>query len=128
METPITFADEELDGVLVPHNDELVITLRIGEYDVKKIIVDQGASTEIMYYHTFKKMELPPSSLKKCLVPLVDFSAQIIWPMGKVTLPVRAGSVVLKTDFLVVDLPSSYNVIMRRTWMHKMKAIPYKYH
>ncbi|KAH7862454.1 hypothetical protein Vadar_005027 [Vaccinium darrowii] len=128
METPITFTDDDLDGVTVPHNDALVITLRIGEYDVEKILVDQGASTEIMYYNTFKRMELPPSSLQKCLVPLVGFSAQTVWPMGKVTLPVRAGSVVLSTDFLVVDIPSSYNVIIGRTWMHKMRAVSSTYH
>ncbi|KAH7847010.1 hypothetical protein Vadar_020735 [Vaccinium darrowii] len=127
-ETPITFTDDDLEGVSVPHNDALVITLRIGEYDVEKILVDQGASTEIMYYDTFKRMELPVNSLQKCLIPLVGFSAQTVWPMGKVTLPVRAGSVVLKTDFLVVDIPSSYNVIIGRTWMHKMKAVSSTYH
>lgn len=63
MEVPITYSDEDLDGVMIPHNDALVITLQIGEYDLEKILVDQGASTEIVYYHTFKKMELPPSSL-----------------------------------------------------------------
>ncbi|TNV98323.1 hypothetical protein C5H24_12595, partial [Xylella fastidiosa] len=36
-ETPITFTDDDLDGVSVPHNDALVITLRIGEYDGEKI-------------------------------------------------------------------------------------------
>lgn len=40
MEIPITFSDEDLEGVTIPHNDALVITLQIREYNVEKILVD----------------------------------------------------------------------------------------
>lgn len=36
--------------------------------------------------------------------------------------------VVLRTDFLVVNVPSSYNAVIGRTWLHKMKAIFSAYH
>lgn len=42
MEVPITFLDKDLKGVTIPHNVALVITLRIREYDMEKILVDQG--------------------------------------------------------------------------------------
>ncbi|XP_058181184.1 uncharacterized protein LOC131299614 [Rhododendron vialii] len=83
----IAFIDEDLGGVQVPHNDALVITLLIGEYDMERILVDSGS-------YTMMRLR------------------RVVWPMGKVTLPVRAGTVVLRTDFLVVDVPSSYNAII----------------
>ena len=43
------FSDEDKIGTIQPHNDALVITLRIGGYDVKRVMVDQGSAVEIMY-------------------------------------------------------------------------------
>ena len=43
------FSDEDKIGTIQPHNDALVITLRIGGYDVKRVMVVQGSAVEIMY-------------------------------------------------------------------------------
>ena len=34
------FSDEDKIGTIQPHDDALVITLRIGSYDVKRVMVD----------------------------------------------------------------------------------------
>ena len=34
------FSDEDMIGTIQPHDDALVITLRIGGYDVKRVMVD----------------------------------------------------------------------------------------
>ena len=36
----LSFSDEEKVGTIQPHNDALVVTLRIGGYDVKRVLVD----------------------------------------------------------------------------------------
>ena len=36
------FSDEDKIRTIQPHNDALMITLRIGGYDVKRVMVDQG--------------------------------------------------------------------------------------
>ena len=43
------FSDEDKIGTIQPHNNALVIILRIGGYDVKRVMVDQGSAVEIMY-------------------------------------------------------------------------------
>ena len=41
MATPlIGFSDEDKLGILQPHDDALVVTLRIGGYNVKRVLVD----------------------------------------------------------------------------------------
>ena len=51
------FSDEDKIGTIQPHDDALVITLRIGGYDVKRVMVDQGSAAEIMYL-TFTRGKL----------------------------------------------------------------------
>ena len=36
----LSFSDEDKVGAIQPHNDALVVTLRIGGYDVKRVLVD----------------------------------------------------------------------------------------
>ena len=48
------FSNEDKIGTIQPHDDALVIILRIGDYDVKRVMVDQGNAAEIMYPDLFK--------------------------------------------------------------------------
>ena len=45
----VSFSDDNLRDVQLPHSDLLVITLRIGNYDVKRVLIDQGSFAEVMY-------------------------------------------------------------------------------
>ena len=67
------FSNENKIGTIQPHDDALVITFRIGGYDMKRVMVDQGSSAEdLMSYNS----------------PLVSFEGKIIIPKGQVRLPV----------------------------------------
>jgi len=45
----LSFSDEDKVGTSQPHDDALVVTLRIRKYDVKRVQVNQGSNAEIMY-------------------------------------------------------------------------------
>ena len=45
----LSFYDDDKVGTFQPHDDALVVTLRIEGYDVKRVSVDQGSEVEIMY-------------------------------------------------------------------------------
>ena len=40
MEQVISFSDSDLKDVQLPHNDPLVVILRIGNYDVERVLID----------------------------------------------------------------------------------------
>ena len=52
------FSNENKIGTIQPHNDALVITLQIGGYDVKRVMVDQGSAAKIMYPDLYKRLSL----------------------------------------------------------------------
>jgi hypothetical protein len=124
----ISFSDSDLHDVQLPHNDPLVITLRIGNYDVKRVLVDQGSFAEVMYQELYEKLRLGKSDISEFGSPVFGFSGESTIPLGKTTLPVLTGPINLQTKFIVIQAPSPYNAIMGRSWLHRMKAVPSTLH
>ena len=54
----LSFSNEDMAGTIQPHDDALVVTLRIGGYDVKRVMVDQGSCVEVMYPNLYKGLNL----------------------------------------------------------------------
>ena len=84
LERPLVtgFSDEDKIGTIQPHDDALVITLQIGGYDVKRVMVDQGSAVEIMYPDLYKGLNLRAEDLMPYNSPLVSFEGKVIIPKG----------------------------------------------
>jgi len=54
-----------------------MIMLRIGGYDVKRVMVDQGSGVEIMYPDLYKRLNLRLEDLTTYDSPLVSFDAKV---------------------------------------------------
>ena len=54
----LSFSDEDKIGTIQPHDDAFVVMLRIGGYDMKRVMVDQGSGVEIMYLDLYKGLNL----------------------------------------------------------------------
>nr|POE97845.1 hypothetical protein CFP56_35414 [Quercus suber] len=117
------FSDKDKIGTIQPHDDVLVITLRIGGYDVKKVMVDQGSEVEIMYPNLYKGLNLKPEDLTPYSSSLVSFEGRVVIPKGQIRLPVQTGPEVAEVDFIVVDTYSPYTAIVARPWLHTLGAI-----
>ncbi|XP_065622951.1 uncharacterized protein LOC136064751 [Quercus suber] len=117
------FSDEDKVGTIQPHDDALVVTLRIGGYDVKRVMVDQGSAVEIMYSDLYKGLNLKLDDLTPYCSPLVSFEGRIVTPKGQIRLPVQTGSEVVEVDFIVVDVYSPYTAIVARPWLHTLGAV-----
>ena len=97
--------------------------LNIEGFNTKRILIDNGGSADIIYLPTFQQLKLDPKRLHPFKSPLISFSGDRIYPRGIVTLAVTVGSqprqLTRQLDFLVVDYPSSYNVIIRRPTLNR---------
>ena len=109
--------------IVQPHDDALVVTLKIGEYEVRRVMVDQGSGTEIMYLDLYNGLDLKPEDLTAYDLPLVSFDGKVVIPRGQIRLLVQAGSEVVEVDFIVVDAYSFYTTIVARPWLHALGAV-----
>ena len=76
------FSDEDKFETIQPHDDALVVTLRIGGYDVKRVLVDQGSAVGVMYPDLYKGLNLKLEDLTPYDSPLVSFKGKTVTPMG----------------------------------------------
>nr|CAN63601.1 hypothetical protein VITISV_010205 [Vitis vinifera] len=124
----ITFPPVDPNRVLQPHQDAIILTLRISDFDVRQIFVDPSSSIDLLQMSAFKQMEFPPSALENLRRILSGFNGAFTTSLGDIMLPVQAEPVILNIQFLVIEDLSPFNAIMERTWLHGMKSIPSIYH
>ncbi|XP_023891117.2 uncharacterized protein LOC112003169 [Quercus suber] len=119
----LSFTEEDKVGTIQPHDNALMVTLRIGGYDVKRVMVDQGSGAEIMYHNLYKGLNLRPEDLTPYSSPLVSFNGKVVVPKSQIRLPIQAGSEVVEVDFIVMDVYSPYTAIVARSWLHALGAV-----
>ena len=118
----LSFSDVDKQGTIQPHENALVVTLRIGGYDVKKVMIDQDSAAEIMYPDLYKGLGLKPENLMTYSSPLVSFEDKMVVPKGQIRLHVQASTDVVEVDFIVADAFSPYTAIMGKPWLHSLGA------
>ena len=73
-ESPIIgFSEEDARRLHHPHDDALVVSIRIEDYNMHGVLVDNGSSTNILYYPAFQQMGIGRERLIPTNAPLVGF-------------------------------------------------------
>nr|XP_009418168.1 PREDICTED: uncharacterized protein LOC103998421 [Musa acuminata subsp. malaccensis] len=114
------------------NDDALVITARIANAQVRRIMIDTGSSADVLYFDAFQKLGLAREALEPMTLALTEFTGNSISPSGAVTLPLTLGvplrSKTVMSTFLVVDLPTAYNAILGCPTLNKVRAVVSTYH
>ena len=66
--------------------------LMIEGFNTRKILVDNGSSTDIIYLATFQQLKVDPKRLHPFESPFISFSGDKVYPRGIVMLTVTVGS------------------------------------
>nr|CAN61391.1 hypothetical protein VITISV_014768 [Vitis vinifera] len=113
---------------LQPHLDALILSLEIGDFDVRRILVDPSSSADLVQASVVSHMGHSLAGLENPGRILSGFNGSSTTSLGDIVLPVQAGPVTLNVQFSVVQELSPFNIILGRAWLHYMKAIPSTYH
>jgi hypothetical protein len=93
----------------------------------RKILVDNGSSTHILFLKTFEKMNLTQHILHPPEYPLQGFGGKPIKPIGKASLLVSFRDLdnawTEALTFNVVDIYHPYLAIFGRSSMNKFDAV-----
>ncbi|WOL01432.1 hypothetical protein Cni_G10148 [Canna indica] len=96
----ISFYEFSFQGTNQNLHDPVIIYVIIGNFIIKKVIVDQGSSPDILFYSTFEKMQLTEASLTPCKEdPTID------------------------VQYLVISISNPYHMILGRSFLNTLGAV-----
>ena len=132
LNTTITFSDSDLEGCQHPHDDPLVIRAVVANKTIHRVLFDNGSSANIIIASAFDRMGIGREKLEPVSTHLRGFSGEKVLPLGSIQLVLTLGDLPCQATttvkFLIVDAPSSYNMLLGRPSLNTIKAIPSAYH
>ncbi|XP_057444763.1 uncharacterized protein LOC130737008 [Lotus japonicus] len=111
-----------------PHEDDpIVVMLKVADYEIERVLLDQGSSADLIYGDAFEKLGLTETDLLPYDGALVGFSGEKVFVRGYVELNTVFGEgkneKAFSIKFLVVQCTSPYNVLIGRPSLNKLGAI-----
>ncbi|XP_042432929.1 uncharacterized protein LOC122019537 [Zingiber officinale] len=123
----INFDPNDLERVKISHDDALIIRAVIANYIIHRIFVDIGSSMNIIFKEVFDQLQIDRNELLPMMTPLYGFMGNEVLPLGQTRLTVSLGEESLRRtriiNFIIVDAPSTYNVILGRPTLNKFRAV-----
>lgn len=104
--------------------------MHTGVNRVKMVIIDTGSSINIIYFDVFWKLELLSNDLTLMTYSMMRFIGDSISSLMTMNLHVTFKFCFKKilSKFIVVDIPSTYNVIIGRLTLNRLRVILSTYH
>jgi len=125
---PITFTDEDFKGVDYRlQDDPIVISVDIDQFTIRKTLVNQGISVDILYWKTFKAMRIVETEMMPYDDHVVRFSGERVGTKGYIELYTTFGegknTRTIRIRYLVIEANTSYNILLGRPSINRLMAI-----
>jgi len=125
---PITFTSEDFKGVDYRQQDDpMVIAVDIDRLTIRKTLVGQGSSVDILYWKTFKAMRIAEAEMKPYDDHVVGFSGKRVGTKGYIelytTFEEGKNTKTIKIRYLVIDANTFYNILLGRPSINRLMAI-----
>jgi len=125
---PITFTDADFQGIDPAQDDPMVITVEIENFAVMKMLVNQESSVDILYWKTFKKLQIFESRVQHYEDQIVGFSGERVSTRGYIDLYTKfgegkTGSKTIQIRYLLVKANTSYNILLGRPSLNQLGTI-----
>ena len=114
VDDPISFPPINPMRVITPHDDALILTVCINNFDVHKVLVDPGSTTDLLHLPAFKQMRGPIDHLHSAGRVLSGFNGATTLSVGNITFSVKVSPVTQQVLFSVVEDLGPYNAILGR--------------
>ena len=121
-----------MKGCKHPHDDPLVIRAVVANKTIKRVLVNNGSSTDIIFALAFDQMGIGREKLEPVNAYLRGFSGERMLPLGSIQLVLTLGDppcqVTKTVRYLIGEAPSAYNMLLGRPSLNGIRAIPSAYH
>jgi hypothetical protein len=110
------------------HLKPLYVRGHIDRKPISRMLVDGGATVNLMSYSIFRKLGREDDELVKTSLMLNAMGGNPMEAWGVILMELTVGSESLATAFFIVEVQGNYSVILGRDWIHANHCIPSTLH
>nr|XP_025635645.1 uncharacterized protein LOC112729699 [Arachis hypogaea] len=123
----ISFGPEDKWFDNAPESPPMVITARVGTGLVKRILVDTGVDSNIMFRNVFDALGLRDADLTTHQHGVIGLGDNFIKPDGVISLPISVGQNQGRrstmAEFVILRDSTAYNIILGRKTINDVEAV-----
>ncbi|KAJ8435270.1 hypothetical protein Cgig2_026009 [Carnegiea gigantea] len=117
----MVFGGREASRFASPHNNPLVVEMKVASAIVQRILIGTRSSMDIITWDYLRKLTYTGWDIVPLVQPILGFRGQEVNPIGMIHLPLCFGDKLkarnLEIDFLVIDRCSSLILVpLTREW------------
>nr|QVT92263.1 reverse transcriptase [Solanum chacoense] len=124
----ISFCEEELPFEGRMHNKAMHVTIKCREKVINRVLVNDGSGLNICPLSTLKQLKFDLGKVQQNQVNVRAFDEVQRDTIGAVNLDVQMGPAEFNVEFQVLDINTSYNLLLGRPFIHMAGAVPSTLH
>ncbi|XP_049414840.1 uncharacterized protein LOC125877655 [Solanum stenotomum] len=124
----ITFTDDELPTEGAGHNRALLLTVKCEGYYAKSVMIDGGSGVDICPLSMLQKLKIGLDRIHPSNIFVRAYDGSRRDTIGEIKLNMTIGPVDFMIVFQVMDMDTSYNFLLGRSWIHMARAVPSTLH
>ncbi|KAK4730385.1 hypothetical protein R3W88_023373 [Solanum pinnatisectum] len=110
------------------HNKALHVTIMCRDKIINRVLIDDGFGLNICPLSTLRQLKFDLGKLHQNQVNVRGFDRLQRNTLGAVNLDIQMGPAEFKVEFQVLDINTSYNLLLRRSFIHMVGAVPSTLH
>ncbi|XP_070047246.1 uncharacterized protein [Nicotiana tomentosiformis] len=91
-------------------------------------MVDGGSSVDVCPLSTLQRMKINTNKIRPSNICIRAFDGSMRDTIGEINLTMTFGPFDFEIVFQVVDMETSYNLVLGRPWIHTARAVPSTLH
>ncbi|KAK9682792.1 hypothetical protein RND81_10G096600 [Saponaria officinalis] len=119
----VTFSDSDLPVFGSDHNLALYVNVECRKKNLPVTLIDNRSAVNVLPLSTAYLLGLKDEDFTPCNEGVRAFDGTRRNIKGTISLRIKTGPVERKTDFQVIDVAPSYNMLLGRPWIHAVQAI-----
>ncbi|XP_074277653.1 uncharacterized protein LOC141601283 [Silene latifolia] len=119
----MTFSDEDLPPFGPKHCLAMYIAVVCLQKHIPMTLVDDGSAVNVLPLRNAHVLGLNKKDFTSTTQTVQAFDGTIRRVSGIIDLVIQTGSIKRKAGFQIIDVASSFNVLMGRSWIHAVRAM-----
>ncbi|KAF5933448.1 hypothetical protein HYC85_029619 [Camellia sinensis] len=119
----LTFSDKELPPEGANHNKPLYISVECKNKWIPVVLVDTGSTINVYPARTAYAIDLKTANFLPTTQVIQAYDNTSREVMGTVKIQTKVGPGQHEVDFHVLEVPATFNLLLGRPWLHRVKAV-----